>query len=79
MQLKAQYSKAQPFVLDLNLSWNEFSKLNYYLQNNDGIQPFISFERTYLYPKEFSHILGYVSEPNTQDLRKIQKDFIFSF
>ena len=72
----SKHNKFQPFVLDLNLSWNEFSKLNYYLQNNDGIQPFVSFERTYLYPKEFSHILGYVSEPNIQDLRKLQKNFI---
>ena len=72
----SKHSKYQPFVLDVNLKWNEFSKLNYYLSNYNGIQPFISFERTYLYPKEFSHILGYVSEPSAKDLNKLQQEFI---
>jgi penicillin-binding protein 2 len=66
-----QHNKNLAFVLDKNLNWSEFSKLNYSIQNLKGAQPFLSFERTYLYPYEFSHILGYVSAPNKKDLNSL--------
>jgi penicillin-binding protein 2 len=66
-----QHNKNLPFVLDKNLNWSEFSKLNYSIQNLEGVQPFVSYERTYLYPYEFSHILGYVSAPNKKDLNSL--------
>jgi len=66
-----QHNKNFPFVLDKILKWSEFSKLNYSIQNFEGVQPFVSYERTYLYPYEFSHILGYVGIPNKKDLNSL--------
>jgi penicillin-binding protein 2 len=66
-----RHNKDLPFVLDKNLNWSEFSKLNYSIQNLEGAQPFVSYERTYLYPYEFSHILGYVSVPDKKDLNSL--------
>ena len=33
----------------------------------------MSYERTYMYPNEFAHILGYVSTPNQKDLNQIDE------
>ena len=68
-------NKYQPFVLSRNLNWKEFSKLNYNIQNLQGAQPFISYERTYKYPFEFSHIVGYVSAPDRNDLNRLGTNF----
>ena len=67
-------NKYQPFVLSRNLNWKEFSKLNYNIQKIEGVQPFISYERTYAFPYEFSHILGYVSAPNKQELNTMNSN-----
>ena len=64
-----QHNKNLPFIFNKNLNWSEFSKINYSIQNLEGVQPFVSYERTYLYPYEFSHILGYVSIANKKDLK----------
>ena len=68
-------NKYQPFVISKNLNWKEFSKLNYNIKDLPGIQPFLSYERTYVYPLEFSHILGYVSIPNKNDLNKLSDNY----
>ncbi len=68
-------NKYQPFVFSKNLNWKEFSKLNYNIKDLPGIQPFVSYERTYIYPLEFSHILGYVSIPNKNDLNKLSDNY----
>ena len=68
-------NKYQPFVFSKNLNWKEFSKLNYNIKDLPGIQPFLSYERTYVYPLEFSHILGYVSIPNKNDLNKLSDNY----
>jgi penicillin-binding protein 2 len=70
------HNKNLPFVLDKNLNWNEFSKLNYVIHNIQGAQPFMSFERTYMYPNEFAHILGYVSTPNQKDLNQLDPSYL---
>ena len=70
-----KFNKYQPFVLNKNLNWKEFSKLNYNIQNLQGAQPFISYERTYKYPFEFSHIIGYVSAPDKNDLNRLDSNF----
>ena len=65
------HNKNLPFVLDKNLNWSEFSKLNYFVHALKGAQLFMSYERTYLYPNEFAHTLGYVSKPNQEDLNQL--------
>jgi len=68
--------KFQPYVINKNLSWAEFSKINSNLFILNGVQPFISMERHYNFPYEFAHILGYVGVPNENDLQN-QKDDLF--
>jgi len=65
------HNKNLLFVLDKNLNWSEFSKLNYTIQNLEGAQPFVSYERAYVYPYEFSHIIGYVSVPSKKDFNSL--------
>jgi len=66
--------KFQPYVINRNLSWSEFSKINSNLFILNGVQPFISMERHYNYPHQFAHILGYVGSPNENDLQNQQDD-----
>ena len=68
--------KFQPYVINRNLSWSEFSKINSNLFILNGVQPFISMERHYNYPHQFAHVLGYVGAPNENDLQN-QKDDLF--
>jgi penicillin-binding protein 2 len=68
--------KFQPYVINKNLTWAEFSKINSNLFILNGVQPFISMERHYNYPYEFAHVLGYVGAPNENDLQN-QKDDLF--
>ena len=51
------HNKDFAFVLNKNLNWTDFSKLNYVIHNLQGAQPFMSYERTYIHPNEFAHIL----------------------
>ena len=50
--------KYEPFVLNEVLSWKNFASINYNLDNMPGVFPFLSYERTYTYPYQFSHIVG---------------------
>jgi penicillin-binding protein 2 len=68
--------KFQPYVINKNLTWAEFSKINSNLFILNGVQPFISMERHYNYPYEFAHVLGYVGAPNENDLQN-QKDDLY--
>jgi penicillin-binding protein 2 len=68
--------KFQPYVINKNLTWAEFSKINSNLFILNGVQPFISMERHYNYPYEFAHVLGFVGAPNENDLQN-QKDDLF--
>ena len=70
------HDKNLPFVLNKNLNWTDFSKLNYVIHNLKGAQPFMSYERTYIHPNEFAHILGYVSTPNQKDLNQIDASYL---
>ena len=58
----------EPIIISKNLSWNEFSKLNLFLHELPGIKPVVSIARYYPKKNNFSHVLGYVSEANVDDL-----------
>ena len=51
-----------------NLTWNQFSKLNLFLHELQGIEPIVSVARMY---KDHSsaHALGYVSQVSAKDLK----------
>ena len=68
--------KYQAYIIDKKLSWKVISKINYNLSDISYVQPIVSFERTYSHAKEFSHIVGYVGEPNKKDLKSISEEFL---
>ena len=64
----------EPIVSD-NITWSEFSRLNLFLHELEGVKPVVSIAR--MYPDSSSaHILGYVSQVSAKDLqtKKYLKD-----
>ena len=51
-----------------NLSWDQFSKINFYLHELPGAKPVITVGRNYPYGDSYTHILGYVSQASENDL-----------
>ena len=62
-----------PIIISDNLTWAEFSKINLFLHELQGVEPIVSVARTY-HEKSFSHVIGYVSRISKQDLNK--KDYL---
>ena len=58
----------ETIIISDNLSWNEFSKINYYLYDLPGLKPVISVGRNYPYNESYSHVLGYVAYASQNDL-----------
>ncbi len=58
----------QTLVISENLTWGEFSKINFYLHELTGAKPVLTVGRSYPFKENFTHILGYVSEPSVKDL-----------
>ena len=58
----------ETIIVSDNLSWEEFSRLNLFLHEMQGIKPVVAVARKYLKDGSSSHILGYVSEVSVEDL-----------
>ena len=58
----------ETLVISENLSWDEFSKINFYLHELAGAKPVITVGRSYPYGESYTHILGYVSQVSQRDL-----------
>ena len=58
----------ETIIISDNLSWDEFSKINYYLYDLPGLKPVISVGRNYPYNESYSHVLGYVAYASKNDL-----------
>jgi len=58
----------ETIIISDNLSWSEFSRLNLFLHEMQGIKPVIAVARKYLEDGSSSHIIGYVSEMSVKDL-----------
>ena len=58
----------EPIIVSDNLNWSEFSRINLFLHELNGVEPIVSVARTY--PDNSSaHILGYVSQISAKDLK----------
>ena len=58
----------EPIIVSDNLDWSEFSRINLFLHELNGVEPIVSVARTY--PDNSSaHILGYVSQISAKDLK----------
>ena len=58
----------EPVIISDNLSWSEFSKLNLFLHEVQGIKPIVSVARKYSKDGSSAHLIGYVSDVSIQDL-----------
>ena len=55
-------------IVSENLDWSDFSRINLFLHELEGVEPIVSVARTY--PDNSSaHILGYVSQISAKDLQ----------
>ena len=57
-----------------NLNWTQFSKLNLYLHELEGVKPVVSSSRFYPYKNSLVHIVGYVGAASQKDIER--KDVI---
>ena len=58
----------EPIIVSDNLTWPEFSRLNLFLHDIQGIKPVVSIARKYINDGSSSHIIGYVSDTSVRDL-----------
>tara|TARA_B100001123_G_scaffold193007_1_gene220076 strand:+ start:43 stop:1911 length:1869 start_codon:yes stop_codon:yes gene_type:complete len=58
----------ETLVVSNNLNWEEFSKINNHLYDLNGVKPVISISRDYPYKEFYTHIIGYVSKANENDI-----------
>ena len=58
----------ETLIVSENLTWDEFSKINFYLHELSGARPVLTVGRNYPYNQTYTHVLGYVSEASVNDL-----------
>ena len=68
VKLKSEIQPWETLVVSNNLSWEDFSKINNHLYDLNGVKPVISISREYPYKEFYTHILGYVSKANENDI-----------
>ncbi len=60
----------ETLVVSENLTWEQFSKVNYFLHELIGVKPILSISRNYPFSDNYTHVLGYVSEASKDDILK---------
>ena len=66
-----QKDKQKPWetlIISKNLTWKQFTTVNYFLHDLVGAKPVLSVSRDYPFDENYTHILGYVSEANEKDI-----------
>ena len=58
----------ETIIISENLTWDEFSKVNYYLHELIGAKPVLSVARSYPFKENYTHVLGYVAQASKKDL-----------
>ena len=76
---KNEIKSWETLIVSDNLSWKKFSKINNHLYDLNGVKPVISISRNYPFGSNFTHVIGYVSQANEQDIENneaIKKNFV---
>ena len=76
---KTELKPWESLIISENLSWDEFSKINNYLYELAGVKPVMTISRDYPFSDIYTHVLGYVSQPNENDILAneiIQEKFV---
>ena len=65
---KNEQKSWETLIVSKNLSWEQFTKINYFLYDLVGAKPVMSVSRNYPFNEDYTHVLGYVSSANEQDI-----------
>ncbi len=68
LKKKKEIKSWETLIVASNLTWENFSKINNNLYDLNGVKPVISISRNYPYKEYYTHVLGYVSQANEQDI-----------
>jgi penicillin-binding protein 2 len=68
LKKKDQIKPWENLIVSNNLTWENFSKINNNLYDLNGVKPVISISRNYPFKENYTHVLGYVSQANEQDI-----------
>ena len=71
---KQKQKSWETLIISKNLTWDQFTKINYFLHDLTGAKPVLSVSRNYPFNDDYTHVLGYVSEANEKDI--IKNEFI---
>ena len=72
LKKKNEIKSWETLIVSDNLSWKKFSKINNHLYDLNGVKPVLSISRNYPFKDNFTHILGYVSQANPNDIESTQ-------
>tara|TARA_B100001175_G_scaffold296147_1_gene284835 strand:- start:2415 stop:4379 length:1965 start_codon:yes stop_codon:yes gene_type:complete len=72
-KIKEKLKPWDTLVVSDNLNWSEFSKLNLYLHELDGVKPVVSSSRYYPYSGNLVHVVGYVGEASIKDIERMDE------
>ena len=70
---KAKLRPWDTLVASDNLNWSQFSKLNLYLHELEGVKPVVSSSRYYPYGSNLVHVVGYVGEASIKDIERMEE------
>ena len=65
---KNQQKPWETLIVSKNLTWDQFTKINYFLYDLVGAKPVMSVSRNYPFYENYTHVLGYVSSASEQDI-----------
>ncbi len=78
-KLKAELKPWDSIIVSENLSWSQFVKINNYLYDLIGVKPVMTISRNYPFKEAYTHVLGYVSQPNEKEILEnevVQERFV---
>ena len=79
LKSKNQKKPWESIIIAENLSWVQFLKINNYMHDLVGVKPVMTISRNYPFSEIYTHVLGYVSQPNENDILEnetIQERFV---
>ena len=79
LKSKNQKKPWESIIVAENLSWVQFLKINNYMHDLVGVKPVMTISRNYPFSEIYTHVLGYVSQPNENDILEnetIQERFV---
>ena len=79
IKLKNKLKPWDSIIVSENLSWSQFLKVNNYLYDLVGVKPVMTISRNYPFNDVYTHVLGYVSQPNQDEIienKTVQERFV---